>query len=273
MNWFHDKIDSRGVTLLSSFLMVASLFVAGCQPVQTRAEESNQVLKDIRDTTVIPDLGSYDAAIQRKSLDRIMLSIDKAPGITLNLLVATLEDSLIDSRTKRVICTILAQEGDLRALPALSRMLAEGSVAEDDLLESALVQLGEKSVKPVARILAEGNVTARRNAASILLALDVPYALDSLQDRFQIEKDAEVRFLCVCGLAADARAESVSILAHALEDIDLEVRRAAWGGLARKVRPPQSIRFDPEASSSQRAFQARLVRDWLSGSEKKGAAL
>lgn len=255
-----------------ALLVISSLLFAGCQPVQKR-ENPEQVLKDIRDTTVIPDLGSYDDKIQRKALDRILVSIDKAPAITRNLLVAALDDSLLDSRTKRVICTILAKEGDIRILPTLSGMLAEGSVPEDDLLESALVQLGERSVKPVSQVLAEGNVTARRNAASVLLSLDVPYALDSLQDRFVIEKDAEVRFLCVCGLVQDARAESLSLLANALDDIDVEVRRAAWGGLARKVRPPSSLRFDPNAKPNIRSLQAQQIRNWLLAVPVQGTAL
>ena len=266
---FLKIVDLYRVAVL---LVFSCLILVGCQPLPKRSDPE-QVLKDIRDTTVIPDLGSYDENIQRKSLDRILVSLEKAPVITRNLLVATLEDSMIDARTKRVICTILAQEGDLRILPSLSRMLAEGSIAEDDLLESALVQLGERSVQPVSRVLAEGNVTARRNAASVLLALEVPYALDSLQDRFLVDKDAEVRFLCVCGLVQDARAESLSILAQALDDVDLEVRRAAWGGLARKTRPPTVIQFDAAAEPTVRAVQARQVRDWLRGIGTREAAL
>lgn len=257
---------------IAILLTISSVLVTGCQPIEKR-DEANDVLENIRNTTVIPELGSYDPVIQRRSLDRIMLSLEKAPAITRNLLVATLEDSMIDARTKRVICTILAQEGDLRVLQPLSRMLAEGSIAEDDLLESALVQLGERSVQPVARILSEGNVTARRNAASVLLALDVPYALDSLQDRYQIEKDAEVRFLCVCGLVQDARSESLSMLTRALEDIDLEVRRAAWGGLERKLRPPPSVYYNPTAEPGIRSLQASQIRDWLAKTRSEGYAL
>lgn len=267
-----EYLQSAHCRTIATLLMISSLLLTGCQPGEKRTK-ADDVLQDIRTTTVIPDLGSYDAKLQRKSLDRILLSIEKAPAITKNLLVATLEDSMIDARTKRVICTILAQEGDLRVLAPLSRMLAEGSVAEDDLLESALVQLGERSVQSVARVLSEGNVTARRNAASILLSLEVPYALDSLQDRYQIEKDAEVRFLCVCGLVQDARSESLSILIQALEDIDLEVRRTAWGGLARKLRPPPSIYYDPSAKPTIRSIQAGQIRDWLDETRSAGYAL
>lgn len=265
-------LQSANYRTIATLLMISSLLLTGCQPLEKRTK-ADDVLQDIRNTTVIPDLGSYDPILQRKSLNRILLSIEKAPAITRNLLVATLEDSMIDARTKRVICTILAQEGDLRVLVPLSRMLAEGSLAEDDLLESALVQLGERSVHSVARVLSEGNVTARRNAASVLLSLDVPYALDSLQDRYQIEKDAEVRFLCVCGLVQDARIESLSMLTQALEDIDLEVRKTAWGGLARKVRPPPSIHYDPSAKPGIRAIQAGQIREWLDKTRSEGHAL
>ncbi len=265
-------LEFDSVARIATLMTFTCLVLVGCQPVQKHAD-ADQVLQDIRDTTVIPDLGSYDEKVQRKALDRILVSIDKAPSITRNLLVATLDDSLIDSRTKRVICTILAKEGDMRILPTLSKMLAQGSVPEDDLLESALVQLGERSVQPVSRVLAEGNVTARRNAASVLLSLDVPHALDSLQDRMVIEKDAEVRFLCVCGLVQDARAQSLVMLANALDDVDVEVRRAAWGGLARKIRPPQSIYFDASAKPAVRSVQAQQVRQWLSVFRSQGTAL
>ncbi len=250
----------------STLLLLLLLITVGCQPVEKRTDQAD-VLKDIRDTTVIPDLGSYDDSIRRKSVDRIVVSLEKAPEITKNLLVATLDDPMVNSRTKRVICTILAEEGEKRALIPLTRMLAEGSQSEDELLETALLKFGEQGVPRIAAVLEEGSAIARRNAAGILLSIGGPLAHDALRMRLDIEKDPEVRFLCVCGLAQDARSNALVFLGTVLDDVDLEVRKAAWGGLSRRMRPPSSIRFDPAADPFIRGRQAQQVRRWIEGGD------
>ena len=235
----------------STLLLLLLLITVGCQPVEKRTDQAD-VLKDIRDTTVIPDLGSYDDSIRRKSVDRIVVSLEKAPEIT---------------KTKRVICTILAEEGEKRALIPLTRMLAEGSQSEDELLETALLKFGEQGVPRIAAVLEEGSAIARRNAAGILLSIGGPLAHDALRMRLDIEKDPEVRFLCVCGLAQDARSNALVFLGTVLDDVDLEVRKAAWGGLSRRMRPPSSIRFDPAADPFIRGRQAQQVRRWIEGGD------
>ncbi|MDE0960585.1 MAG: HEAT repeat domain-containing protein [Planctomycetota bacterium] len=251
--------------ILWTLVLGTSLIVgSGCQPIDKKRERA-EVLKDIRDTTVIPDLGSHDTSIQKKSVDRILQSLEKAPEITRNLLVAALDDSMVSARTKRVICTLLADQADLRALAPLIRMLAEGALAEDDLLETALLEFGDRAVPGVATVLAEGGPIARRNAAGILLAISGPRAHDALRSRMLTEKDPEVRFLCVCGLVEDRRSTSLALLGDALDDKDEEVRRAAWGGLSHRARPPGGILFNPAALPEVRVRQAQQVRNWLGG--------
>ena len=251
-------------------LIVCLLLIplSGCAGPE-KAEDQDGVLQDIRNTTLIPNLGSYDEDIQKHALDRILVSLRKAPMITRNLLAAELGDPFIGARTKRVICMILAREGDERALPRLIAMLAEGNALDDNLMESALLEYGSVAVTPVASVLAEGNVTARRSAASILLTMNLPMAYDALQDRFMIERDAEVRFLCVCGFAQDTRGESIGILAGALEDADESIRQAAWGGLQRRVKLPRDLNFDPIAAPGMRKLQVSEIRLWLSGDRGK----
>ena len=253
--------------------MILSSGCAGPEKVSSQ----NDVLQDIRNTTLIPNLGAYDEEVQKHALDRILVSIRKAPMITRNLLAAELGDPFIGARTKRVICMVLAREGDDRALPQLTAMLAEGNVVDDNLMESALLEFGSVAVAPVSSVLAEGNVTARRSAASILLAMNLPRAFDALQDRFQIERDPEVRFLCVCGFAQDTREESIGILTGALEDADESIRQAAWGGLQRRAKVPSDLVFDPLAAPGMRKIQVTEIRSWLSGGqgkpEKRGQAL
>ncbi len=250
--------------MLRVLLIVMLLVAVGCQSPDQRTKEAN-VLQDIRNTTVIPELGSYDDSIRKKSVDRILMSLDKAPEITKNLLVAALDDSLVSARTKRVICTILAEEGDLRALTPLTGMLAAGSVSQDDLLETALLNFGERAVPRIATVLAEGGAIARRNAAGILLGIGGPLAYDALRERLTLERDSEVRFLCVCGLVQDSRSSSLPILGWILDDTDEEVRKAAWGGLSRRTRPPGHLLFDASAVPSVRVRQAVQVRAWLDG--------
>ncbi len=245
-------------------LALTVLLSVGCS-TPDKAPDREDVLEDIRNTTLIPNLGSYDESIQKRALDRILLSLSKAPIITRNLLAAELDDPFIGARTKRVICMILAREGDERALPRLISMLAEGNVVDDNLIEVALLEYGIAALSPVVTVLAEGNVTARRSAASILLTMKLPEAFDALQDRFTIERDSEVRFLCVCGFAEDARQSSLDLLASALDDPDEVVRQSAWGGLKRRARVPESLPFDPVADPFQRQKQIENIRSWLVG--------
>ena len=244
-----------------------SLFLAAGCSTPDKTVDREDVLEDIRNTTLIPNLGSYDEEVQKHALDRILVSLSKAPLITRNLLAAELDDPFIGARTKRVICMILAREGDERSLPRLISMLAEGNTVDDNLIESALLEFGNDAIAPVAAVLAEGNVTARRSAASILLTMDSPVAFDALQDRFAIERDSEVRFLCICGFAEDPRQESIDNLAGALDDPDEVIRQAAWGGLKRRAKVPGDLPFDPEATAAMRQIQARAIRSWLAGDE------
>ena len=245
-------------------LALTVLLSVGCS-TPDKAPNREDVLEDIRNTTLIPNLGSYDESIQKRALDRILLSLSKAPIITRNLLAAELDDPFIGARTKRVICMIFAREGDERALPRLVSMLAEGNVVDDNLIEAALLEYGSDALSPVVAVLAEGNVTARRSAASILLTMKLPVAFDALEDRFTLERDSEVRFLCVCGFAEDARQSSLDLLASALDDPDEVVRQAAWGGLKRRAKVPGNFVFDAEAEPSLRKVQAREIRSWLAG--------
>jgi len=262
--WNAPLVNHLLGTLMATLLVSLMVLGSGCKPMDKRSETAD-VLKDIRDTTVIPDLGSYDEAIRKKSVDRILMSLEKAPDITRNLLLATIDDSMVSARTKRVICTLLADQGDFRAMAPLTRMLAEGSQAEDDLLETALLEFGERAVSGVSTVLAEGGPIARRNAAGILLAIGGSSAHDALRLRLLIEKDPEVRFLCVCGLVEDRRTTSLALLGDALDDIDEEVRRAAWGGLSHRARPPGGILFNPSGRPEVRIRQALQVRKWLDG--------
>ena len=243
------------------------LMCVGCSN-QEKAGDRADVLEDIRNTTMIPNLGAYDEDAQKHALDRILVSLEKAPVITRNLLAAELDDPFIAARTKRVICMILAREGDQRALPKLVSMLAEGNPVDDNLIESALLEYGSDAVMSVTTVLTEGSVTARRSAASILLALDLPVAFDALQDRFIIERDTEVRFLCVCGFAQDPRVESVGVLAGALEDSEEAIRQAAWGGLQRRAKVPGDLVFDPFATPAMRKIQVKEIHSWLSGDHR-----
>ena len=263
MKFCHNsKVGQQAFKMLAlCFVMLISFGCAGPE----KTPERDDVLEDIRNTTLIPNLGSYDEDVQKRAFDRILISLRKAPQITRNLLAAELDDPFISSRTKRVICMILAGEGDERALPRLVSMLAEGNTVDDNLIEEALLEYGSDAVEPVKTVLMEGNVTARRSAASILLTMKVPVAFDALQDRFTIERDPEVRFLCICGFAEDPRRESLEILARALDDVDEVIRGAAWESLKRRAKVPGDLRFDPMGTPGLRQAQASAIRSWLTG--------
>ena len=61
---------------------------------------------------------------------------------------------------------------------------------------------------------------ARIAAAEVLIELETREGLDALAERLGREPEARVRFLIICGLAADERAESITLLESALGDDD-----------------------------------------------------
>lgn len=230
----------------------------GCTP----AVRDEDLLKDIRDTTVIPELGSYDPASQKDALKRILVTIEKAPEVTANLLAATLRDPVVSDRTKLVICWILASEKDSRAIPTLMELLGRVNEDPDQLIKDSLAVFGSRIVPGVARVLEGGSDLARLAAAEVLLDVALPEARVALADRYADEGEPEVRFLILCGAAADPRSSAEQLLFSGLDDVERQNRELAWEALRKKIAPPLILRFDAGAKEAVRKAQVSELRRW-----------
>lgn len=242
-----------------SMLALTALLASCATPT---AEE--RAYEDIRDTTVIPNLGSYDGQVQSDAVNRMLNILANAPDIGSNLLLASLRDPVHDQRTKMVCAWLLSTVGDRRALPSLMGYLGEGTNASEGLVREAVVSYGASVVPAVAQVLEEGNDLARIAAAEVLVDLRTEDAFRALASRLDREPEPRVRFLIICGIAADSQAEAVPRLESALVDPDAMNRELAWDALSRKLGVPATIEFDPNASDVERDAQLSIYRAWRS---------
>ena len=244
----------------SSFAVPLLLLVlVGCS---TTPEQ--QALEDIRDTTIIPNLGSYDDQIQQEAVARMLSILESAPEVGRNLLVASLRDPVHDDRTKMVCAWLLSTVNDRRALPTLMEFLGRGTDSDESLLREAVVSFGASVVPSVARVLDEGSDVARIAAAEVLCELETSEAVDALIARYAAEPHPRVRFLILCGVA-DESPPRVAPLERALSDEEAVNREFAWTTLARLFRLPPSITFDPDGNAATRRAQIDRFRAWREG--------
>ncbi|HIA26826.1 MAG TPA: hypothetical protein EYN79_01685 [Planctomycetes bacterium] len=245
-------------------LILLLVLCLGCT-VPTRETDP---LRDIRNTTVIPEVGSYDPAIQKQALQRIFLTLEQAPEITCNLLAATLRDPVVDDRTKLVICWILASEEDPRAIPTLMELLGRVNEDPDQLIKDSLATFGSRIVSGVAQVLEGGSDLARLAAAEVLLEIAVPEAHAALVSRYPLEEAPQIRFLILCGAAEDPSNDASEVLISGLDDAERQNREIAWEALRRKIESPSLLRFDAGAGPEVRRSQVTELRRWLASSRR-----
>jgi HEAT repeat protein len=231
----------------------------GCSGAPTSDEKA---LADIRDTTIIPNLGSFDDQVQKEAVQRLLNVLDRAPDVGKNLLVASLRDPVYDDRTKIVCAWLLSTVGDRRALPSLMEFLGQGTDTTESLVREAVVSYGAGVVPAVSEVLAEGNDLARLAAAEVLVEIEVEEGLDALRERYPGEPEARIRFLILCALAGDPRPSATQLLDRALADEDPANRQFAWGALTRRFDIPASLPFDPNAPSALREEQVAAYLEW-----------
>lgn len=250
---------------IAASLPLAALFAAvvasaaGCSSPPTQDEKA---LADIRDTTIIPNLGSFDEQVQKEAVQRLLDVLDRAPEVGKNLLVASLRDPVYDDRTRIVCAWLLSTVEDPRALPTLMEFLGQGTDTNESLVREAVVSYGAGVVPAVSQLLVEGNDLARLAAAEVLVELEVDEGLDALSERYDDEPEARIRFLILCAASADPRASSVQLLERALHDDDPANRQFAWGAIVRRFGVPDSIPFDPTAATAVRSEQVEMYREW-----------
>ena len=239
-----------------------SLLLVASASLSCSITPKEQALEDIRDTTIIPNLGSYDEQVQKEAVARMLSILDNAPEVGKTLLVASLADPVQDERTKVVCAWLLSTVGDRRALPTLMDLLGKGSSSSESLVREAVVSYGASVVSAVARVLEDGNDLARIAAAEALIELDVSEGIDALAARYSREPQSRVRFLILCGLAADPRRSVINPLERALEDSAPMNRDLVWDALVRRLTIPTTIDFNPEGTDAIREQQLKVYREW-----------
>ena len=236
-----------------------ALLLSGCS-----STPEERALEDIRDTTIIPNLGSYDDGVQKEAVARMLNILDTAPDVGANLLVASLRDPVHDDRTKTVCAWLLSTVNDRRALPYLMTFLGQGSNSGESLVREAVSSYGASVIPSVTEVLNEGGDLARIAAAEVLFELGTREAVDALVARLEREPEARVRFLILCGVANE-RPPRVAPLEQTLNDDDPSNREFAWDTLARAFRFPDWLTFDPQAEPEVRRQQIERYQAWRAG--------
>ncbi|MGA1535075.1 MAG: HEAT repeat domain-containing protein [Planctomycetota bacterium] len=250
---------SRTCRVLSGLALLLLPTLIGCG-----GTPEEKALEDIRDTTIIPNLGSYDDQIQQEAVYRMQSILENAPEVARNLLAATLRDPVYDNRTKLVCAWLLATQQDRRALQTLVDLLGVGSDSDESLLRDSLNLYGAEVVPSVASVLREGNDVARIAAAEVLCDLGDGEAVDALVARYGSEPNPRVRFLILCGVA-NRPPLRVPLLEQALVDADAKNRDFAWSTLGRHYDFPETLTFDAEETEEVRSAQLDRYRRWLAG--------
>ena len=243
---------------------IASLILILCGLIGCSSTPEEQALEDIRDTTIIPNLGSYDDGVQKEAVARMLNILETAPDVGANLLVASLRDPVHEDRTKMVCAWLLSTVRDRRALPYLMTYLGQGSNTGESLVREAVSAYGASVLPSVTEVLEEGGDLARIAAAEVIFELGTREAVDALVSRLDREPEARVRFLILCGIASE-RPPRIAPLEKTLDDDDPSNREFAWDTLARAFKFPSWLTFDPQAAPEVRRQQIERYRAWRAG--------
>ena len=192
---------------------IASLILILCGLIGCSSTPEEQALEDIRDTTIIPNLGSYDDGVQKEAVARMLNILETAPDVGANLLVASLRDPVHEDRTKMVCAWLLSTVRDRRALPYLMTYLGQGSNTGESLVREAVSAYGASVLPSVTEVLEEGGDLARIAAAEVIFELGTREAVDALVSRLDREPEARVRFLILCGIASE-RPPRIAVARH-----------------------------------------------------------
>ncbi|MFN0056912.1 MAG: HEAT repeat domain-containing protein [Planctomycetota bacterium] len=240
--------------------IVASLALAsGCRALRPEAE----LLKEIRESTIIPKLGSYDENEQQWAYQKLRTALDKAPAETIEILAASLRDPITDDRTKLVVACLLGRVPDERALPVLVKNIGVANDSTRAIVRDALEPFGVRVVSSMEEVLETGDESARGAAAEVLHDLRRPEGFDAMWRRLSDETDPAIRYVLVLGIAADDRTLALERLIQASRDSDLLVREICWQALTYRTQPPDHITFDHTAEPPQREAQLVTFRRWL----------
>ncbi|MCA8961367.1 MAG: hypothetical protein KDC38_12675 [Planctomycetes bacterium] len=220
-------------------------------------------MREIRESTIVPRLGSYDEDEQRWASAKVREALDRAPAGTAEILAATLDDPVAEDRTKVLCAYLLSTVQDPRGIPTLLEHVGTTNEAASDLVLSGLINYGSDAVPHAIHILETGDDVARSAAASLLIDLRSPAGYDALWRRLEHERNAEIRFLLVCGIADDDRPLAIDRLLSALDDTDELVREPAWNALRVRADVPEALVFEPAGDASVRRVQVAKIDAWL----------
>ncbi len=259
--------DFRGPLLALLFVATVCL---GCRSTP----DDSEILASIRDTTLIPMLGSYNEAEQNQAIQSFLNNLEKYPDEIAKILVTSISDPVYSDRTKLVAACLLALLRDDRGIEILLTNLGADSEGTQDLVRRHLRSYGPRIIPVVAEILNTGNTRARLNAAIVLddLAQEnrVKECYESMWNRLEHEPEAQVRFVLIAGLAKDERtiAQRRLLLSLTREPDDLN-REIAWGALKERLPIPADIIFEPAASVETRKTQVARLTHWIENQSQR----
>lgn len=248
-------------TMISTSLAaIAAILIVGC----ASPDEGQRLLNEIRESTIVPKLGSYNESEQREATRVVREAIQKAPEGTAEILAQSLRDPILEDRTKLMIAYFLSEVGDERGLPVLIQNLGVDNPAVQDLVKPSIARYGLQVVPQLIDAMQTSNDTARQSAVEILIQFRSQEVYDTMWERYGREPHGQIRFLLLCGFAEDERVLAERRLLEALADKDELVREHAWAIFSTRTEPPQELPFDPSSPKEFReAASARLNRWYL----------
>jgi hypothetical protein len=213
-------------------------------------------------TKIVSQLGSYQAAEQQEGIQRF-LKLSKEQGT--EVIFYLLNDRAVseNERVTVVLARIAAMWKDPRGVSYLLTALAtsqdEGVVriAEEGLIDYG----GERAIIDRLEELSDGSrVRVRMACAQILSRMRDPRAVAILGKRLKSEPEAEIRGVCLLGVAeSDAAPARTAFLIDALTDPDVDIRQTAWQIILEKEKGlPRN--YDPNADIASRSESIAELR-------------
>jgi len=244
---------------------LAALIAAGCE---SSAEKRQQTpVEWIREnSSILEQLRSYDRKERQEGIERFLkLGRDQGTAVV-NYLLS--DSKLEDYRIEVVLARILAKWGGSRAIPKLLSNLRGRDNGAITIAREGLMAFGDNPeiLDAMEELIQAPEKASRRTAAEILSEMKGPQALNLLGKRFQVEKDLEIRGICLVGILSSREAGRTEYLINALGDVDSGIRQLAWDALAKK-RPP--VRFDPDGDSLKRMEAIKNLRRWAQAGKRR----
>lgn len=249
----------------TSCKVALSLFLAvfvGCSSAPERPTLAEWVREN---TLILSQLASYNTQEQKKGVKRFLdLGKDQGRELGSEIVFYFLNDPAVNNdRVVVLLAWILSVWENPRGIPFLLDKLSSRDEGVLRIAEEGLKAYGDnpRIIERVEEEINNPHLPTRKVIVEILSSMRSPGAVQILGKQLKIERDLDVRGICVLGLAgAKPCRMRIEYLIDALNDPDPSIRVTAWAALSREKNIPGI--YDPHADFAGRVQAIANLDRW-----------